>query len=75
MEVNVKGLLMDTFWLGVGRRFNYANSLQAGYLIGNVRVGYVFEYPIASSRQFLGNTHEFMVFLKIFGEQGENKLW
>lgn len=74
-EFNLKALMLETFWVGVGHRFNYANSLHVGYLRGNVRLGYVYEFPTNSSRQFLGNTHEFMVVLKLAGEKQYNKIW
>jgi hypothetical protein len=38
-------------------------------------LGYVYEFPTTSSRQFLGNTHEFMVVLKLAGEKQYNKIW
>lgn len=74
-EFNLKALMLETFWVGVGHRFNYANSLHVGYLRGNVRLGYVYEFPTTSSRQFLGNTHEFMVVFKILGQKEQNKIW
>jgi type IX secretion system PorP/SprF family membrane protein len=74
-EFNLKVLMLDTFWVGAGHRFNYANSLHVGFLGGNFRLGYVYEYPTTSSRQFLGNTHEFMVMMKLMGQHGSNKIW
>ena len=74
-EINLKAMMLDTFWVGAGHRFNYANSLHVGYLRGNVRLGYVYEFPINSSRQFLGNTHEFMVVLKILGQKEQDRIW
>ncbi|EPR70577.1 PorP/SprF family type IX secretion system membrane protein [Cyclobacterium qasimii] len=74
-ELNLKALMLDTFWIGAGHRFNYANSLHVGYLGGIIRLGYVYEYPTNSSRQFLGNTHEFMVMVKLFGQSTNNKIW
>jgi type IX secretion system PorP/SprF family membrane protein len=74
-EINLKAMMLDTFWVGAGHRFNYANSLHVGYLRGNIRFGYVYEFPTTSSRQFLGNTHEFMVVLKILGKKEQDKIW
>jgi len=74
-EINLKAMMLDTFWVGAGHRFNYANSLHVGYLRGNIRFGYVYEFPTTSSRQFLGNTHEFMVVLKILGQKEQDKIW
>lgn len=74
-EINLKALMLDTFWVGAGHRFNYANSLHVGYLGGNFRLGYVYEYPTTSSRQFLGNTHEFMVMVKFLGDRDNRKIW
>jgi type IX secretion system PorP/SprF family membrane protein len=75
VEFNLKALMLDTFWVGAGHRLNYANSLHVGFLEGNFRLGYVFEYPTTNSRQFLGNTHEFMVMVKLMGQNGSNKIW
>lgn len=74
-EFNLKALMLKTFWVGAGHRFNYANSLHVGYLGGNFRLGYVYEYPTTSSRQFLGNTHEFMVMMKFLGLKELNRIW
>lgn len=74
-EFNLKALMLETFWIGVGHRLHFANSLHVGYLRGNIRLGYVYEFPTNSSRQFLGNTHEFMVVLKLAGEKQYNKIW
>ncbi|WP_209329940.1 PorP/SprF family type IX secretion system membrane protein [Lunatimonas salinarum] len=74
-EINLKALMLDTFWVGAGHRLNYANSLHVGYLGGAIRLGYVYEYPINSSRQFLGNTHEFMVMFRFFDQQGPGGIW
>jgi type IX secretion system PorP/SprF family membrane protein len=40
-EINLKAMMLDTFWVGAGHRFNYANSLHVGSLRGNIRVGSV----------------------------------
>ncbi len=74
-EINLKALMLDTFWVGAGRRFNYANSLHFGYLVGNMRLGYVYEFPTTTSRQFLGNTHELMVMLKLFEPKELSRIW
>lgn len=74
-EINLKALMLDTFWVGAGHRLHYANSLHVGYLGGAIRLGYVYEYPINSSRQFLGNTHEFMVMFRFFDQQGQGRIW
>lgn len=74
-EFNLKALMLDTFWVGAGHRFNYANSLHVGFLGGNFRLGYVYENPTTSSRQFLGNTHEFMVMMKFLGVKELNRIW
>lgn len=74
-EFNLKALMLETFWVGAGHRFNYANSLHVGYLGGNFRLGYVYEYPTTSSKQFLGNTHEFMVMMKFLGLKELNRIW
>lgn len=74
-EINLKALMLDTFWVGAGHRVNYANSLHVGFLRGNIRLGYVYEYPTNSSRQYLGNTHEFMVMMTLSGQSGGNRIW
>lgn len=66
VEFNVKALLMDRLWLGAGHRVDYANSLQLGFLLRKLKVGYVYEFPTNRSYLLPGNTHEFMAVFSLF---------
>lgn len=74
MELNLKLLMMDRFWLGMGHRFDYASHLQAGILTKKLRIGYLYEFPIAGSYLLSGGIHEFTVALNLFriNERKEN---
>ena len=68
IEFNVKMLFYDKFWIGAGHRVDYANNAQLGILMGNVRFGYVYEWPMLQSYLLPNPTHEFMVSFSLFGE-------
>jgi type IX secretion system PorP/SprF family membrane protein len=66
LEVNLKLLMMDRFWIGLGHRVNYANSAQVGFLTNKLRLGYVYEFPMIGSYLLPGGIHEFTVALNLF---------
>jgi type IX secretion system PorP/SprF family membrane protein len=66
LDMNMKVLLMDRVWIGGGHRVDYASNLQFGILTERIRLGYVFEFPIARSYQLPGRIHEFMVVFNLF---------
>lgn len=41
LELNIKALLMDKVWIGVGHRVDYANNLQFGFLTKRLKLGYL----------------------------------
>ncbi len=65
-ELNLKTLLMDRFWLGVGTRVNNATNLQMGILTKRLRIGYLFEFPVGGDYNLPGNTHEFTAVFNLF---------
>lgn len=65
-ELNIKVLMMDTFWLGAGHRIDYATNAQVGFLAGKLRLGYVYEFPVANSYLLPSGVHEFSVALNLF---------
>jgi len=65
-EMNMKALLMDRIWLGVGHRVNAATNLQVGILTKRVRIGYLFEFPMGGGYNLPGNTHEFTAVFNLF---------
>lgn len=66
IEFNFKALLMDRLWLGVGHRIDYATNAQLGILTKRLRIGYLYEFPNATSYNLPGNTHEFTAVFNIF---------
>jgi type IX secretion system PorP/SprF family membrane protein len=65
-EFNIKTLVMDRLWLGVGHRINMASNFQVGILTNRIRLGYLYEFPTVGSNRILSNTHEFSVVLNLF---------
>uniref|UniRef100_UPI0040476BE2 PorP/SprF family type IX secretion system membrane protein n=1 Tax=Algoriphagus sp. TaxID=1872435 RepID=UPI0040476BE2 len=73
VEFNLKFLFKDKFWIGGGHRVDYANNAQLGVLLGKLRFGYVYEWPMLQSYLLPNQTHEFMVSMRLFG--GEAAIW
>ncbi|MCS5491766.1 PorP/SprF family type IX secretion system membrane protein [Algoriphagus limi] len=67
-DVNLKVLLMDRVWVGGGHRFDYASNFQFGILTDRLRIGYIFEFPVANSYQIPGRIHEFTAVFNLFGK-------
>jgi hypothetical protein len=65
-EMNLKALLMDRLWLGVGHRVNSATNLQMGILTKRLRIGYLFEFSTGGGYNLPGNTHEFTAVFNLF---------
>ncbi|UCS95622.1 PorP/SprF family type IX secretion system membrane protein [Echinicola marina] len=76
-EFNVKAVMMEKVWLGVGHRVDYATNLQAGFMFDRFRVGYVYEMSTKRNSKMYGSTHEFMVSFSLFekGKQGVMGIW
>jgi type IX secretion system PorP/SprF family membrane protein len=72
IELNMKALLMEKIWVGVGHRFDYANNLQFGVLMDRMRVGYIFEFPTNGGLLLPGRTHEFTLIYRLFDSKNGN---
>ena len=66
VELNLKALLMDRVWVGMGTRINSATNVQMGILTKRIRVGYLFEFPVGGGYNLPGNTHEFTAVFNLF---------
>ena len=66
LEVSIKALMMDRFWLGFGHRFDYATNAQMGVVFGKMKIGYVYEFPVGQSYLLPGGVHEFSVTMNLF---------
>jgi type IX secretion system PorP/SprF family membrane protein len=73
VEFNMKVLFKDKFWVGGGHRVDYANNAQLGVLLGKLRFGYVYEWPMLKSYLIPNQTHEFMLSYRLFG--GNTSIW
>lgn len=73
IELNLKMLFYDKFWIGAGHRVDYANNAQLGILMGKLRFGYVYEWPMLQSYLLPNPTHEFMLSVRLFG--GNAEIW
>jgi type IX secretion system PorP/SprF family membrane protein len=71
VELNLKALFMDRIWIGAGQRINYATNLQIGILTKRLRIGYVYEFPLAGSYLLSNSTHEFTAVLKLFRDNAK----
>ncbi|PZX55699.1 PorP/SprF family type IX secretion system membrane protein [Algoriphagus chordae] len=66
IEFNIKALMMDRIWLGIGHRIDYATNAQIGIVTNRLRIGYLYEFPNAHSYNLPGNTHEFTAVFNLF---------
>jgi type IX secretion system PorP/SprF family membrane protein len=67
LEMNLRLILMDSFWVGSGLRVKYANSMQLGFLFDRVKLAYIYEVPISRKDNLLPNiTNEFTLTYSIF---------
>lgn len=66
LEFNIKGLLMERFWVGAGHRVNYSNNFQLGFLFPKMTFGYIYEMPMNQSYLLPQPTHEFMLTYNLF---------
>lgn len=66
IEMNLKALLMNRVWVGMGHRINSATNLQVGVLTERIRVGYLYEFPMGGGYSLPGNTHEFTAIFDLF---------
>jgi type IX secretion system PorP/SprF family membrane protein len=73
VEFNMKLMFKEKFWVGGGHRADYANNAQLGVLMGKMRFGYVYEWPMLKSYLLPNQTHEFMVSYRLFG--GNATIW
>ncbi|MEX2512282.1 MAG: PorP/SprF family type IX secretion system membrane protein [Cyclobacteriaceae bacterium] len=74
VEFNFKALLMDRIWIGAGHRIAYANSFQVGFVLGEIRMGYIYEIPMLRSYLLPYSTHEFMLTYSLF-QDGTGMIW
>lgn len=74
VEFNFKVLLMDRMWIGAGHRVAYANNLQVGYVLGELRMGYIYEIPMLRSYLLPYSTHELMLTYSLF-KDGTGMIW
>ena len=66
IEFNFKILMMNKIWLGAGHRVQYANNFQLGIVLPIMRIGYVYELPMAKSFLLPNTTHEFLTVIPLF---------
>lgn len=65
-EFNIKALLMEKVWVGVGHRFDYAFNMQLGYALPKFKFGYAYEMPVNGAYLIPNPTHEFMLSYYLF---------
>jgi hypothetical protein len=52
--------------IGAGHRVQYANNFQLGIVLPIMRIGYVYELPMAKSYLLPNSTHEFLTVIPLF---------
>lgn len=75
VELNTKVVFYDKFWIGGGHRVDYANNFQLGFLLKNLRLGYIYERPMLRSYLLPNTTHEMMLSIALFGNGESRKIW
>lgn len=66
LDMNLRIMFKDAFWVGFGHRFDYASSIQAGVHVNKIRFGFIYEMPSAGSYLLPGNIQEFMLSYSLF---------
>lgn len=61
MEGQLKAVYQNMLWVGAGYRKDLAYSLQGGVRLNQLRVGYVYELPVANARYIDKATNEIML--------------
>lgn len=58
-DVHMKGIYMDTFWIGISYRHQDAMATSLGLKLGNLRIGYAYDVTTTSAvRELSPHTHE-----------------
>ena len=66
LDMSLRMMFKDVFWLGLGHRFDFASSVQAGIQVKKIRFGFVYEFPSSGSYLLSGNVQEFMLSYSLF---------
>jgi type IX secretion system PorP/SprF family membrane protein len=66
IDFNIKALLMEKFWVGLGHRVDNATNFQLGFLMSKLRFGYAYEIPAQGAFMIPNPTHEFMASFYLF---------
>jgi type IX secretion system PorP/SprF family membrane protein len=64
-DINLTGILLKNYWLGVAFRPNNAVAGMIGLQIAFLRLGYSYDYGLGPVRNLSQTSHEIMVSLKI----------
>ncbi|WP_154859499.1 type IX secretion system membrane protein PorP/SprF [Cyclobacterium xiamenense] len=73
LDLNMKVLLQDRVWVGLGHRVNDASHLQFGVIANGLRLGYIYEFPLSQGYRLPGRIHEFTAVLQLFGQRNEGR--
>ena len=72
-DFNVTGYFMRNFWVGFSFRPNNAVSTMLGVEFGMFRVGYAYDRSIGDLSSLARNSHEIMLFARIFQQRQERQ--
>lgn len=61
IEGQVNGVFYNTAWLGVGYRSSLAYSLNVGFRMNQLQIGYAYEVPAGQAQMTSSGTNEIMV--------------
>ena len=73
LDFNVTGHLMRSYWAGFSFRPNNAISMMLGAEYGNFRIGYAYDRSIGATASLAKNTHEVMLFVRLFKQRQERQ--
>jgi len=72
-DFNVTGYVMRNFWAGFSFRPNNSVSTMLGAEYGAFRLGYAYDRSIGATSSLAKNSHEIMLFARIFKQQQERQ--
>ncbi|MBA4057258.1 MAG: hypothetical protein C0490_21270 [Marivirga sp.] len=61
LEGQVKGVFFNTAWLGLGYRHSLAYSLNVGFRMKQIQIGYAYEIPTGDAQMTGSSTNELMI--------------
>ena len=65
-DLNVRGIYLEKYWLGVSYRYNNAIAAMIGMNYKNLSFGYSYDYTLTDINSYSSGGHEIFLSLKVF---------